>query len=170
MAIALTPFRAFLNFVPPSVLVTHLLAVPEFASLVPDDAVKKMTTSLGLSNSSSVADAKKLEPKQASDEQRKALRDVFSALMRTKEDQYKPKLEALVKRYEAGDLRDGEDKKLADLAVELNSQYPGDIGVFCVFVLNVVDLQPGEAAFLGPNMPHAYINGSESPFLLHAEL
>jgi mannose-6-phosphate isomerase len=43
----------------------------------------------------------------------------------------------------------------------LNEQYPGDIGVLCVFLLNVVELKEGEAAFLGANMPHAYIKGGE---------
>jgi mannose-6-phosphate isomerase len=55
------------------------------------------------------------------------------------------------------------EKGLVDLALMLNEQYPGDIGVLCVFLLNVVELKEGEAAFLGANMPHAYIKGGESP-------
>lgn len=161
MAIALTPFRAFLNFVPPAVLVRNLLAVPELAAIVPSSAVSSLAKAAGLSDSPSLSDAKKLEEKTAGDEEKKALKEVFSALMSAKEDDFKPQLEKLVKRYKAGDLKDGESKEIADLAVELEGQYPGDIGVFCVFILNVVDLQPGEAAFLGANMPHAYINGSE---------
>lgn len=162
MAIALTPFRAFLNFVPPAVLVRNLLAVPELAAIVPSEAVSALATAAGLSDSPSLADAQKLEEKTANDAEKAALKDVFGAIMSAKEAEFTPQLEKLVKRYKAGELRDGERRELADLAVELEGQYPGDIGVFCVFVLNVVDLQPGEAAFLGANMPHAYINGSES--------
>ena len=41
----------------------------------------------------------------------------------------------------------------------LKRQYPGDIGCFCAFFLNYVTLQPGQAVFLGPNEPHAYLSG-----------
>lgn len=163
MAIALTPFRAFLNFVPPAVLLRNLLAVPELAAIVPQDVVSGLAKATGLSGDSpSLADAQKLEEKKANDEEKKAVKAVFEAIMTAPEDKFKSQLEKLVKRYKDGELHDGEDEKLAKLAVELDGQYPGDIGIFCVYVLNVVDLQPGEAAFLGANMPHAYINGSES--------
>lgn len=42
----------------------------------------------------------------------------------------------------------------------LNSQYPNDIGVFCVFFLNHFTLKSGEAVFLAANEPHAYLSGS----------
>ncbi len=48
-----------------------------------------------------------------------------------------------------------------ELVRRLNSQFPGDIGCFCVFFLNFVQLQPGEALYLAPNEPHAYIWGGE---------
>ncbi|MBU2896888.1 mannose-6-phosphate isomerase, class I [Vibrio hepatarius] len=37
--------------------------------------------------------------------------------------------------------------------------YPEDIGLFGPLLLNVVELQPGEAMFLYPETPHAYIQG-----------
>jgi len=46
-----------------------------------------------------------------------------------------------------------------ELAVRLNEQYPGDVGVFCVYLLNYVALEPGQALFLGANEPHAYLSG-----------
>jgi len=85
--------------------------------------------------------------------------------MSTDEETYKKAVGELVKRYESKDedvkVVDSE-KGLVDLALMLNEQYPGDIGVLCVFLLNVVELKEGEAAFLGANMPHAYIKGGES--------
>lgn len=51
---------------------------------------------------------------------------------------------------------------LGDLILRLNSQFPGDVGCFCAFFLNHVVLQPGEAMFLGPNLPHAYLSGGEA--------
>ena len=41
----------------------------------------------------------------------------------------------------------------------MHAQYVGDVGVFCVYLLNYKMLQPGEALFLGANEPHAYIYG-----------
>tara|TARA_Y100000588_G_scaffold111297_1_gene122036 strand:+ start:375 stop:1571 length:1197 start_codon:yes stop_codon:yes gene_type:complete len=38
--------------------------------------------------------------------------------------------------------------------------YPGDIGILSPFILNIVDLQPGEAMFLFPETPHAYVEGT----------
>lgn len=47
-----------------------------------------------------------------------------------------------------------------NLVLRLNSQYPGgDIGVLAPFLLNHFTLKPGEATFLGPNEPHAYLSG-----------
>ncbi len=37
--------------------------------------------------------------------------------------------------------------------------YPGDPGVIAAMLLNHVQLQPGEAMFLGAGVPHAYLNG-----------
>ncbi|MEV7197805.1 mannose-6-phosphate isomerase, class I [Streptomyces sp. NPDC093510] len=37
--------------------------------------------------------------------------------------------------------------------------YPGDPGVIAAMLLNHVQLQPGEALFLGAGVPHAYLDG-----------
>ncbi len=58
---------------------------------------------------------------------------------------------------------DGEAKKVVELALELNEQFPGDVGVFCAFFLQVIDLAPGEAIFLGAGEPHAYVSGGAHP-------
>uniref|UniRef100_A0A6I8PBI5 Mannose-6-phosphate isomerase n=1 Tax=Ornithorhynchus anatinus TaxID=9258 RepID=A0A6I8PBI5_ORNAN len=46
-----------------------------------------------------------------------------------------------------------------ELLLQLHTQYPGDIGCFAIYFLNLVKLQPGEAMFLEANEPHAYLNG-----------
>ena len=43
--------------------------------------------------------------------------------------------------------------------LQLWEEFPGDVGCFCVFFMNHIILQPGEAIFLGPNNPHAYLKG-----------
>ncbi|KAJ1677743.1 Mannose-6-phosphate isomerase [Spiromyces aspiralis] len=48
---------------------------------------------------------------------------------------------------------------LPELIHRLNHDYPYDVGVFCLFMLNVFQLAPGEALYMGANDPHAYISG-----------
>lgn len=48
---------------------------------------------------------------------------------------------------------------IGELIVRLNYHFPGDIGIFAPFFLNHFVLQPGEASFLAPNEPHAYLYG-----------
>lgn len=43
--------------------------------------------------------------------------------------------------------------------LQLNETYPGDVGVVAALLLNVVTLQPGEAAFLRAGQLHAYLSG-----------
>ena len=50
---------------------------------------------------------------------------------------------------------------LGELIIRLNYQFPGDVGCWAPFFLNHFVLQPGQAAFLGPNEPHAYLFGGE---------
>ena len=48
---------------------------------------------------------------------------------------------------------------LDELLIRLNYHYAGDIGVFAPLFMNHFVLQPGEACFLAPNEPHAYLYG-----------
>lgn len=52
------------------------------------------------------------------------------------------------------------DLPLFNLILELETQYPGDIGLFAPLMLNVITLQPGDAMFLDAETPHAYLKGT----------
>lgn len=145
MAIALTPFSALCGFLPIDRIVSYLEVVPELAGLIPDTVRQTFITSA----SSHLA---------ASRETRRALRELFASLMTVEESRFVPALETLVERYKKGRVSEME-KQLADLVVRLYDQFPGDIGVFCPFVLNYVELREGEAIFLGAGEPHAYVSG-----------
>ena len=43
--------------------------------------------------------------------------------------------------------------------IRLNEIYPGDVGVLCAMLLNLICLQPGEAMFLPAGRLHAYLDG-----------
>lgn len=47
----------------------------------------------------------------------------------------------------------------AQVFLELNEAYPGDVGVLAALLLNVLTLAPGEAAFLRAGQLHAYLSG-----------
>ena len=42
----------------------------------------------------------------------------------------------------------------------LANDYPNDIGLFMPLLLNVIELQPGQAMFLSAKTPHAYLSGT----------
>ena len=44
--------------------------------------------------------------------------------------------------------------------MELAQEYPGDVGLFSPLMLNVIELQPGQAMFLDAQTPHAYLKGT----------
>lgn len=168
MAIALSPFLAFLNFLPCQTILLHLLTVPELQSLIPKDLTTELAQLLTLPTTLP-PDEFLFQPTKAApnDAQKECLKKIFAALMSTPEESYIKAVKDLVARYKGegeGEVAESE-KGLKDLAIMLDEQYPGDIGVLCVFMLNVVELKEGEAAFLGANMPHAYIKGGKSPSL-----
>ncbi|MFC9849184.1 mannose-6-phosphate isomerase, class I [Streptomyces sp. NPDC060223] len=81
-----------------------------------------------------------------------ALREVLTALLSADRDE----LAHTVTEAAAACARlGGSYAPYADIA----HHYPGDPGVIAAMLLNYVQLQPGEALFLGAGVPHAYLNG-----------
>ncbi|EPQ59727.1 mannos-6-phosphate isomerase [Gloeophyllum trabeum ATCC 11539] len=144
MALAITPFTAMCGFLPLPKLASYIRSVPEFAALIPTtiSAAFLSLTSEDPSN-----------PKVKT-----ALKDMFSAVMTAEPGLFQSQLRALVERYKNGNVRE-EESDVKDLVLRLESQFPGDIGVFCAYMLNYVKLQPGEAIFLAAGEPHAYVSG-----------
>ncbi|KAI5122267.1 hypothetical protein M0805_002348 [Coniferiporia weirii] len=145
MAIALTPFTALCGFLPLSQIAVFLSSTPEFSALIPSTIISRFF--------SAAASRTPTGPTEKA-----ALRDLFSALMTAEEAKYKEELGKLVARYSESREKP-EESGVKDLVLRLESQFPGDIGIFCAFVLNFVKMEPGEAIFLGAGEPHAYISG-----------
>ena len=145
MAIALTPFLAFLNFLPLPAISAHLAGVPELADIVPPSLASSLSS---LSADPSSSDAKQV------------LQEVFGKFMTLPTATVSGIISRILARFDSGDVKETErGQGFVDLVRMLNEQYPEDVGVLCVYLLNVVELKKGEAAFLGANMPHAYISG-----------
>ncbi|KAL4265911.1 Mannose-6-phosphate isomerase [Pleurotus pulmonarius] len=146
MALALTPFLALCGFMPLSDIATNIASTPEVASLIPPTTLSAFQAIASSSTPSGPTE-------------KQALKDVFSAVMTATDSIVQDQLGKLVARYKARDLNPGERPEIVDLVLRLDSQFPGDIGIFCAFLLNQIKLQPGEAIFLGAGEPHAYIEG-----------
>eukprot|EP00035_Acanthoeca_spectabilis_P023193 m.448212 g.448212 ORF g.448212 m.448212 type:complete len:419 (-) comp19630_c0_seq1:90-1346(-) len=142
MAIALTPFEGMCGFRPVDDIAKHMTAYPEFAAAVGQQQAQALIEVAG----GAEADAKG------------PLKQCFAGLMTQGAAVVKEQLAALVARVEQ--ISADKQTPLEALLIRLNTQYPGgDVGCFCIFFLNVVNLVPGEALFLGPNEPHAYLFG-----------
>jgi len=50
---------------------------------------------------------------------------------------------------------------VSETVLRLHNQFPGDVGCFCVYFLNLMNLLPGQAIFLNANIPHAYLAGGK---------
>jgi mannose-6-phosphate isomerase len=142
MALALTDFKALCGFMPIPKIAEYVRTVPEFNALIDPSVVAEF---LNCTHSS--------EP-----EQKAVLKKFFSELMTADITKIATQLQILVARYQSGGQKHVEES-ITDLVLTLNEQYPGDVGVFCVFMLNYVRMTPGQAIFLGAGEPHAYVQG-----------
>ncbi|XP_063099418.1 mannose-6-phosphate isomerase isoform X5 [Cavia porcellus] len=144
MAIALTSFQGLCGFRPVAEILTFLKKVPEFQLLIGDDAATQLKQSVS-SDPQTVAEA---------------LRSCFSHLMKSEKTTVVVQLNLLVKRIsQQVSAGNNMDDICGQLLLRLHQQYPGDIGCFAIYFLNLLTLKPGEAMFLEANVPHAYLEG-----------
>lgn len=152
MTIAITPFDGLCGFRPLEEISHFLTNVPSLRWLVGDSEAEAFQSAI-----------------KGSDDEKKnkaALQKVFGALMNRQAGAIESASKDLVNAaktegedFAAGGGPSNGGKELADLIVRLNSQFPGDIGLFVTFFLNYVKLEPGEAMFLKADDIHAYLSG-----------
>jgi len=145
----LTPFEMLCGFRPPAEILQNLKEVPELFELVSGDEYTKLDNV--------VKNGVDPDSKEARD----ALKACFSSLMNQPAILVQKNLSAMLERIALQlSLQKSPDSVVrGELLIRLNYTYPGDVGCFAPFFLNHFVLQPGEASFLGPNEPHAYLYG-----------
>ena len=84
------------------------------------------------------------------------LRTLYARLFSASDAEIEEVLEALNRAIPGPGARSAADEWF----IRLQTVYPGDRGLLSAFFLNVVELGPEEAIFLGPNEPHAYLKGT----------
>lgn len=150
MAIALTQFEAMCGFRSISEIQHNIALYPELGAIIGSDALAVLSQ---VSDSSPDAD------------KRNAVREIFCAFMRCENTLAVSQVSAAIERisleanFEDDSSVMGSDSHIATIILRLHSDYPGDRGVFGPLFLNYICLQPGEAFFMGPNEPHAYLSG-----------
>ncbi|KAK0721169.1 mannose-6-phosphate isomerase [Lasiosphaeris hirsuta] len=158
MAIAITPFEGLCGFRPLDEISHFLDTVPALRQLVGEDNAKEFAET--------VKNAQGDDSEAAISKNKKTLRDIFGALMSSSEADMTAATKTLVESATA----DGADfagrgvsatsgSVLAELVTRLHGQFGPDYGLFVLFFLNYVTLEPGEALFLRADDIHAYVSG-----------
>ncbi|XP_011160062.2 mannose-6-phosphate isomerase isoform X2 [Solenopsis invicta] len=144
LAIALSDdkqlFEALCGFCPINEIKDYLNNVPELLAIIGETNVRHLTEA-----DDSTTDA--------------ALRQCLHNLMTCDPNEVARQLRSLIDRsYEKDDNYKQWIK--ADLLQRLYKDYPGDVGCFAIYLFNYVTMQPGEALYIGANVPHAYLSGN----------
>ncbi len=145
LAIALDGLTALTGFKPFSELSETLTRYPEIAEFVGAPVANRI-----------------IEAEEPSTEEQQALaRELFTAMIERAEadpDALMEAVDRLANRLSTWfeGLREVEVRFL-----ELRQRYGSrDIGLFALFLLNLIDLTPGEGLFTDAGVPHAYLNGN----------
>lgn len=136
IAVALTPFHAVVGFKPVDAWRDVFRTFPEIASFV---------------------DADTLCAAKDADFVRNAFRRMLIKAQKSPEVLART-LEAVAKRISAAP---SPLASMADVFHQLMAKYgPTDVGLLVLLFLNPLELSPGQAVFLAPGLPHAYLRGN----------
>ncbi|KAL8250879.1 hypothetical protein R6Q59_034572 [Mikania micrantha] len=143
MVLALTEFEALCGFISFKELEAVLESVPEIMEVVgtayPDQVLP-------------------VNEQVEEEKQTQFLQSVFIKLMSAESKAVSAVVTKLISRLNM----ENKTRKLTskeELALKLENEHPHDIGVIASFFFNHVRLKPGEALYISPNEPHAYLSG-----------
>ncbi|KAL2504383.1 Mannose-6-phosphate isomerase 2 [Abeliophyllum distichum] len=139
MALALTDFGALCGFISLEELKDVVKNVPEIVEVV------------GGARTAQVLHIDQEEAKEV-------LRSIFMELMSASKVMISEVISKMITRLNAKhEVRELTDKE--KLVLQLEKQYPADVGIIAAFLFNYVKLNPGEALYIAANEPHAYVYG-----------
>ncbi|RVX70967.1 Mannose-6-phosphate isomerase [Exophiala mesophila] len=150
MTLAITPFEGLCGFRPLKEIAHFLTTIAPLRELV-GEADAKALEEVAQQSSPNLEDAKS------------RLKAAFSHLMKSDRSLVASKSKDLVALAESGSITPGPSvntsEELCELVQRCNGQFPADIGLFVLFFLNFVKLNPGQAMYLKADDIHAYISG-----------
>lgn len=153
MAIAITPFEGLCGFRPLDEIAHFLESIAPFRTLVGEEAASAFVQTV--KDESADVGTKK-----------KALQGAFGGLMSSSSSDIEKEIPNLVElaksqgsEFASGGVASTSGDVLSELVLRLHGSFGADIGIFVLFFLNFVTLQPGEALFLVADDIHAYLSG-----------
>ncbi|XP_014359243.2 mannose-6-phosphate isomerase [Papilio machaon] len=139
LAIALTPFEALCGFRPISEIKGFLSKLPELTEILSKDSLDGIL-------------------KYEEGDSALVLKKVFDSLMSNDKTIVAKSLEKYIKRISSAD-ESVKSALLFNTLQKLYSEFPGDVGCYAPYFMNLMHLRPSQAIFLKPNLPHAYLSG-----------
>lgn len=149
IALALTRVSLLFGFRPLEEIVHFLRKVPELQKLV----VEK------LEDASFPLEVTAQE--QSAQDQSNSVCQICRILLACDALEIENQSQAIYQRLaEKTKLAQGQLSQEEEWILKLAEEYPeGDIGLFWFYLLNLTHLEPGEALFIPPNVPHSYLTG-----------
>lgn len=151
LIVALTPFEALCCFRPLNDIVYFIDQSSAFRSMLGDKVIESLKA------------AAKNEEKggKTKDDAKKALQDALEAIYAVEKEKLEAAVNEQVKAIDDGKIssKASDLDKVHEVFVRTNKLFPGDVGLWMMYFLNYLQLNPGDALFLGAMEPHAYISG-----------
>jgi mannose-6-phosphate isomerase len=149
MAIALTPFECLCGFRPLDNIKRNIQKYPEIIDAIGKEIVDEFMKITENSHSSNPINIER---------NKSALKNLYRSLMEQDHAIIKTQLDKLINRISKIDPNPIRGT-LNEVLMRIEKQYPNDVGIFSIFLLNFISLKPGEGLYLAANEPHAYISG-----------
>lgn len=151
MVVAVNEFEVLCGFRPLGEIIQFVKEVSEFRAMIGEKQAQDFLAS--------VAGAEE----DTSDGPQQAVKEIFTSVLHLNNPEdlqktVKPNIVSLTAENSYPDA-DGITKTAVSVARRIAKDFPLDVGVFAVFFFNYYKLTPGEALFLPPRVPHAYISG-----------
>jgi len=137
MAIAVTNVELLYGFRDLKEIKAYFLTYPELSILLSEDIRGRLLNDASFQGDSEL------------------LRDICIEIFTASNENLRKCTSALAERLRKEKSQAKEERWF----LELCDEYPGDVGLLCFFLLNYVNMCPGDAIFVGPNTPHAYLRG-----------
>ncbi|KAG4303620.1 hypothetical protein PCANB_000055 [Pneumocystis canis] len=144
MAIALTSFEALCGFRPLNEIISFVRSVKALRELLGDIADTFINETENIQTELTIND-------------RSILQKLLWTLLIQSKTHIEKCAEQLIIEIHKNKLL--EKDSAYEVIIRLNEQFPKDVGLFFVFLLNHIRLEPGEGIFLQANTPHAYLCG-----------
>lgn len=148
IAIALAPdFTALCGFRPVPELLEMVDSVPELLAIIGENAAQRLRYAAKAG---------------CTIEEQAALKKAFTKMIRSSGEEANALIKALAERAVAVPPPGGHSEhltKVYGVVIRLYQQFPDDIGIFCPFFMNYVQMDVGECLYMPQNTPHAYLSG-----------